>query len=402
MGGKTVLTSIVSDITERKRAERDLETARDELEKANIIKQEFMANISHELRTPLNGILGMASLLKATELNEEQLNYLDMINVSGENLFRVISDILNFSDIVSKDFELEISDFNLRDHLEGILRRFRAEAESKNLDLRFSFDDDVAGYVRTDKVRVSQIFLNLISNAVKFTEKGNIEVSVHAEGRDTVISVSDTGVGIEKNNLDAIFGMFTLGVSAYTKRYAGAGVGLAIVKELVDKLEGTISVESDLGEGSMFTVRLPLEAVSAETVEIPVPLVERRDEKIKTENLRILVAEDEVINRMYIEEFLRLQGVDVVSVRTGLEALERASEETFDIILMDISMPRMNGLEAAQGIRSRETDRTPIIALTAYTYPEDIRRCMEAGMDDFLPKPVDENRLMEVIRKYVT
>ena len=199
MGGKTVLTSIVSDITERKRAERELETARCELEKANTVKQEFMANISHELRTPLNGILGMASLLKATELNGEQLNYLDMINVSGENLFRVISDILNFTDIVSKDFELEISDFSLRDHLDGILKRFRAEAESKNLDLRFSFDGDAAEYVRTDKVRLSQIFLNLISNAVKFTEKGSIEVSVHADGRNTVIRVTDTGVGIEKN-----------------------------------------------------------------------------------------------------------------------------------------------------------------------------------------------------------
>ena len=161
-------------------------------------------------------------------------------------------------------------------------------------------------------------------------------------------------------------------------------------------------MDSTLGEGSQFTVALPLEAVPVETVEIPVPSAERKPDKIELKNLRILVAEDEVINRLYIEEFLRLQGVDVVSVRTGIEAMERASAEIFDIILMDISMPKMNGLEAAQGIRSKETERTPIIALTAYTYPEDIRRCMEAGMDDFLPKPVDENRLMEVIRKYVT
>lgn len=401
LDGRTVLSSIVFDITERKKTERQMESAKDELEKANAVKQEFMANMSHELRTPLNGILGMASLLKASDLTEEQHNYLDMINVSGENLYRVISDILNFSDIVSKEFELEFSKFNLREHLEGILNRFRVEAAAKDLDMRFQYGAGVPRKVSSDKLRLSQIFVNLISNAIKFTETGWVKVLVDCDGPMTVITVADSGVGIEKSSLDAIFGMFTLGVSTYTKRYAGAGIGLAIVKELVDKLGGSISVESSPGEGSEFTVRLPLQVVEEEP-ETPAQAVGGTEEGFEAENLRILVAEDEVINRMYIEEFLRLHKAEVVSVRTGEDALAKALAEHFDLILMDISMPKMNGLEAAEQIRSMEKVRIPIIALTAYTYPEDIKRCMDAGMDDFIAKPVDEKRLIEMVRKFRT
>ncbi|MBN2049907.1 MAG: response regulator [Spirochaetales bacterium] len=397
--GKQALFSIVYDISARKMIMQDMENANAELEKANTVKQEFMANISHELRTPLNGILGMASLLKTTNLTDEQKNYLEMINRSGEGLFRVISDILSFSDIVSKDFTLEMVEFDLWENLEWILKRFRGEAEDKGLRVTFHYHPDVPRRVISDKLRFNQICINLLSNAIKFTESGWVELSVDVEDGITVINVADSGVGIEKDNLESIFGLFNLGVSTYTKRYAGAGIGLAIVKELTDKLQGTVSVESTPGVGSVFTVRVPLQKAPEEEIE-PIPMVEETGAVILPSTLKVLVAEDEAINRMYIEEFLRLKGIAVVSVQTGEEALQKALKEDFDIILMDISMPKMNGLEATREIRLKEKGNTPVIALTAYTLPEDIRSCMDAGMNDFLPKPVDETMLLAMLQKY--
>ena len=354
--------------------------------------------MSHEIRTPLNSILGFTNVLLKTELGTEQKEFVQAIKTSGKSLNVLINDILDLAKVDAGKMTFEIQPFEIRASLRSIIHSFKLKTEEKNLELVKEYDSKIPLMLLGDSVRLNQIILNLISNAIKFTHKGKIVLSVKllSEGEENVtieFAVTDTGIGIAANNIDSIFKLFEQAETGTTNSYGGTGLGLSIVKQLIEAQGGSISVKSKHGEGSTFSFILPFGKTnlkSEEEIEILKP-----DPEIK--NLRVLVAEDVALNQLLIKIILGDFGFEYEIVSNGKIAIEKLQANTYDIILMDLQMPEMTGFEATEYIRQTMKSQIPIIALTADVTTMDVSKCKEFEMDDYISKPINESLLYNKI-----
>ncbi len=389
------------DITERK---RDAE----ELLRAQKAKEQFLANISHEIRTPINGIAGMAALLSKDASPEEKLVYLNAIRSAADNLKVIINDILDLASIESGKLKFEKIGFVLEDLLLSLIDTFTVQVKEKGLELQLDLDPSAEVILIGDPVRLNQILINLISNAIKFTHVGTIQVKCAAKKtgkkKATIrFDIVDTGIGIPQDKLSTIFESFSQADASVTRKYGGTGLGLTIVKQLVELQNGNITVESEEDKGSVFTVSIPYALGSTEDVTHDALTAQQTDSYRNTfQNLKVLLVEDNDINRLYANSILKNWNCSIEMAENGYVALEKIKNQHFDIILMDVQMPVMDGFETTKAIRQSEAPKsqTPIIALTANATRADIERCLMAGMNDCVPKPFTPEDLFRILIKY--
>jgi signal transduction histidine kinase/AmiR/NasT family two-component response regulator len=379
-------------------AMRDLEVARDQANAANVLKTQFLANMSHEIRTPLNGVLAMAEVMSMGELAPVQRDRLAIIRQSGGLLLAVLNDVLDLSKIEAGKLSLIKEDFELEPALNATSETFQVLAETKNLGFRFQISDEAKGWWRGDADRIKQIVGNLLSNAVKFTPQGSVsaDIDVNPETGALRLVVSDTGVGIAPEKLPALFEKFTQADNSATRRFGGTGLGLAICRELTQMMGGSIHVESREGEGSAFTVELPLSRGQAAEAEEADAIAGSEDR-----NVRLLAAEDNPTNQQVLAAVMESLGIDIDIVADGRQAVDAWKVGGYDLILMDIQMPVLDGIDAAREIRGIEAaekrKRTPIVALTANALTYQVEEYMAAGMDGHVAKPIEIAKLYEAI-----
>jgi signal transduction histidine kinase/DNA-binding NarL/FixJ family response regulator len=416
---------VARDITEQKRIEREfieakvfaeLATTIAEEEKckaqnATIIaeeavksKQQFLSNMSHEIRTPMNAIIGFTKVVLKTDLTAKQQEYLNAIKISGDALIVLINDILDLAKVDAGKMQFEQIPFKMRSSIAAMIHLFESKIQEKNLKLVREFDPAIPEVLVGDPVRLHQIILNLISNAVKFTSNGKITVSVKQVEEDDIgvileFSVSDTGIGISEAKIETVFENFQQATSGTSRLYGGTGLGLAIVKQLVEPQGGSIKVESIVNEGSTFSFRLPFLKTKA-IAQVELEILEL-DSEIK--NLKVLVVEDMALNQLLMKTVLDDFGFERDIAENGKIAIEKLNNNSYDIILMDLQMPEMNGFEATEYIRNTMNLSIPIIALTADVTTVDLDKCKAVGMNDYLAKPIDErilySKIVSLIKK---
>lgn len=400
------------DVTENRRAREDLLRAREDAEAANRAKSEFLAAMSHEIRTPMNAIVGMTDITLQTDLSDDQRDYLHTVQDSAHHLLSIINDILDLSKIEAQKLELDHSDFDLPFHVETTIKGLDLQARQKGLDLLLLIDDSIPRCVKGDALSLRQVLVNLVGNAIKFTHRGKIEVRLTAasggapsEGEvddiGVLFEVEDTGIGIPQAFLDSIFQSF----SQTTRAFGGTGLGLAICKQLIALMGGDIAVDSTVGKGSVFSFTIWFEP----GVSCPVPTIEERCElpDAPFRPARVLVAEDNDVNVMVTTLKLEDLGYSYAVARTGLEVLDMLKREPFDIILMDIEMPVLDGISTTKAIRSAviggpiPNPAIPIVGVTAHALKEFREKSLDAGMDDYVSKPVDFHELSVVINRLI-
>ena len=400
-------------IAMRRRAEVAFAHAKEAAEAANLAKTTFLANMSHEIRTPMNAIIGLTHLLRSEPLTDRQDERLGKVGENAEHLLKIINDILDLSKIEAGKLVLEPSDFSLADVMEH-LRSMEAErAASKGLLLTMTVAPDMPPGLHGDGLRLAQVLLNLVGNAVKFTAVGGVDVAVARlpdRGPDWVrFTVRDSGIGIAQHDLERLFGTFEQADASTTRRYGGSGLGLAICRSLVDLMGGAITVESRVAEGSAFIVDVPLPAAEAAPPIMPVPNgaehrvgIAERSAAARRPGARVLLAEDSAVNQQVASEMLRLAGVIVDTVSDGLAAVEACRRVAYDLVLMDVQMPALDGLAATRAIRRLPGRRdVPIVAMTANAFEDDRLACLDAGMNDHLAKPVDPERLFGTLERWI-
>ncbi len=392
------------EIAERQKTHEDLCHAKEVAEAANKAKSLFLANMSHELRTPLNGVVGMAQLLSMSGVTEEQKEYLDTLQYSADNLIALISDILDITKIEAEKFEIHHDRYSIRSCIDEVIMMQRTKIHEKNLQIDKYIPENIPDMLTGDRIRVLQVLSNLLSNAVKFTDRGSIKISITVKERyeSTIlldISVADTGIGIEPALMGYIFNMFSQADESYTRRHGGAGLGLAISKRLAELMGGSIEVESVVNVGSTFHLILPFTVPSQPNNSDHDPC---KPIEATSRPLSVLLAEDNLANSVYAQKLLTKLGHTVIVAADGEKALQEWEQGNFDLILMDIQMPKMNGDEVVKIIRQREVDKhTPIIAVTAHAVIGDQKRLLEAGCDGYVSKPFTLETLVSEIKRVV-
>jgi PAS domain S-box-containing protein len=393
--GEKALMEIFIETTERKKFENDLIAAKEKAQESDRLKTAFLANMSHEIRTPMNGILGFTNLLKEPGLTgEDQSRYIDIIIRSGDRMLNTVNDIIEISKIETGQTILTKQKVNVSRHLQTLFQFFQLEAKNKKLDFRLEnrINEDDAEVI-TDKNKLSSILTNLIKNALKFTETGFVEIGGSRENEYFRFYVKDSGVGIPEDRLDAVFNRFEQADIDDARVFEGSGLGLAISKSYVEMLDGTISVESKLDKGTTFTVKFPLQMASKNSSVSEQSKVKPR---VKRE-LSLLVAEDDEISRYHLEVLLKKISGNLTFVNNGKDAVEKCKNGSFDLILMDIKLPQMDGLEATRHIRSFNSEII-IIAQTAFALHGDKKKALDAGCNGYLSKPLSAERLKESLR----
>jgi CheY-like chemotaxis protein len=399
------------DITERKIIERQMKQAKETAEEASRVKSQFLANISHELRTPMNGVIATAELLSDTSLSESQKDLVSIIMSSGESLMEILDKIFDLNKMRSGKLKLNQISFPWKDSVSRTIEQLSNQASKKRLGLKFFFDPSLPVYVKGDPYRLNQVIINLGNNAIKFCDKGEIVVSVKKDSEDDKeirfhFSVADCGIGIPREKIDQIFEPFIQADGSQTRKYGGAGLGTSISKNLVEMMGGTIWAESPNPDaikgtiGSVFHFIIPFrKSGESNKIQSKKKNALKSSADLKNADISALVVEDNVINQKIFSRILQSVGVSVDLVGDGKSSLEKVRKGKYDIIFMDIQMPIMSGVDAARKIREMGI-KTPIIAVTAHAMTEDRETALSSGMDDYMTKPVDKDKVVTLLKKY--
>ncbi|MBF0382127.1 MAG: response regulator [Magnetococcales bacterium] len=402
------ISDTLAGVITRKVGEQDLKSAKEAAEIANQAKSDFLATISHEIRTPLNGIIGMTELLMEKHLSSKKQFYVEMIKTSGEALLRVINDVLDLSKIEAGEINLEEIIFDLRDTRKELRDLFGELATKKGIRFRTRISQNVPKFVIGDQHRIHQILINLLSNAMKFTESGEISLRIDAvekRGKSWIaFNIEDTGIGIHQDVQETLFQPFTQADTSTTRKFGGSGLGLTICKKLTSLMSGEISLKSEPGKGSCFVVTIPIKKSDAEPVTVaPAKKLEKISFSKKTQ---ILVVEDNVVNQRLFQIILKNMGIKTEVANNGIEALAMLDKNVYDMVMMDCHMPEMDGFAATSAWRAKEAlnskkTKTPIIAVTANAMRGEKERCLGVGFDAFLTKPIDKTELQKMLMLYI-
>ncbi len=393
------LTGLLVDVTPHIMTQRELTAAKEAAEEANKAKSRFLSNMSHEIRTPMNAIIGMTDLLSNEFLSDKQSRLVRDINASASSLMEIINDLLDLSRIESGKFDLAPADYNLKELLENLNSMFLYSANAKNVLFRFESEANLPEYVFGDDVRVRQVLINILNNAVKYTRQGAVTFLAGLDDGRLSFSVLDTGIGIRQDDLRSIFEEYTKFDPHKNRRVIGTGLGLAITKKLVDKMEGAINIQSEYGKGTQVHITLPY--VPGAPAEAAANRVEFQ--RLSAPEAKILVVDDKLVNLRVAAGMLELFDIVCDLAASGQEAVDKVRGGSYDLVLMDQMMPDMDGLEAMRLLRSEgfTRGRPPIVALTANAVSGAREFLLEAGMDDFLPKPIDKSQLCQILAKWL-
>ena len=405
MSGAVLFWIIIVTLRKQTQLILQLNISEKKVKEAAKLKEKFMANMSHEIRTPMNAILGFTNLLKSKNIDSESKLYVQTILKSGENLLTIINDILDLSKIEAGMMRIESAPFSIRNLVQSIEIMFKAKTDEKQLKLLVAVDESLPDILEGDATRLTQILVNLMDNAIKFTSKGSIEIKIINEAGDgkiikTGITVSDTGIGIEKVKLQTVFERFQQAEDSVTRKYGGTGLGLSIVNDLVLLQNGTITVESESGKGTSFHLVIPFK-ISSEEINTISLSDSSTISKTDFENICVLVVEDNEINQSLIKHLFKSWQLDFDLATNGKEAIDKLILKKYNLILMDIQMPEMDGYTATQEIRNKLKSDIPIIAMTAHALEGEREKCLSYGMNEYISKPIREQLLHKLITQFI-